>query len=81
MLVRYGGMAPVDVMRATTSVPAEVMGYGDDLGTVRPGMLADLVVFGGDPLDDISAARDVRWVVANGRVYAAAELLERPGAE
>lgn len=81
VLVRYGGMAPVDVMRATTSVPAEVMGYGDDLGTVRPGMLADLVVFGGDPLDDISAARDVRWVVANGRVYAAAELLERPGAE
>jgi imidazolonepropionase-like amidohydrolase len=78
VLTRYGGMDPAEVMRATTSVPAEVMGYGDDLGIVRPGMLADLVVFGGDPLRDITSVRDVRWVVSNGRVYSMEELLERP---
>ncbi|MDH3271137.1 MAG: amidohydrolase family protein [Gemmatimonadota bacterium] len=78
VLVRYGGMDPIDVMRATTSVPAEAMGYGGDLGIVREGMLADLVVFGENPLEDISAARDVRWVVANGRVFSMVELLERP---
>lgn len=79
VLTRYGGMDAVDVMRATTSIPAAEMGYGDDLGVVRPGMLADLVVFGGNPLEDISAVRDVRFVVANGQVNSMAELLVRPG--
>ena len=78
VLTRYGGMEPIDVLRATTSVPAEVMGYGDELGTVRPGALADLVVFGGSPIDDISATRDVRLVVANGNVYTLDELMTRP---
>ncbi len=81
VLVRYGGMSPADAMRATTSVPADVMGYGSELGAVRPGMLADLVVFGGNPLQDIRAARDVRVVVANGRVYQMADLLRRPVAQ
>jgi Tol biopolymer transport system component/imidazolonepropionase-like amidohydrolase len=78
-LVDYGGMRPVDVMRATTSVSADAMGYGAELGAVRPGMLADLVVFGSDPLTDIRAVRDVRTVVRDGRVYAFDELLSRPG--
>jgi len=78
VLARYGGMDPADVLRATTSIPAAVMGYGDDLGVIRPGMLADLVVFGGDPVRDISAVRDVRWVVTNGRAYSLAELLDAP---
>ena len=79
VLTRYGGMEAADVMRATTSIPAAVMGYGDDLGVVRPGMLADLVVFGGNPLEDISAVRDVRFVITNGRVNSMEELLLRPG--
>ena len=78
VLTRYGGMDALDVMRATTSIPADVMGYGEELGSVRPGMLADLVVFGGNPLEDIRAARDVRFVVTNGRVYSMEELLVRP---
>jgi imidazolonepropionase-like amidohydrolase len=81
VLSRYGGMSTIDVMRATTSVSAEAMGYGGELGAVRPGMLADLVVFGGNPLQDIRAARDVRTVIANGRVYSMSELLQRPGAQ
>jgi len=81
VLVRYGGMSTADVMRATTSVSAGVMGYGEELGGVRPGMLADLVVFGGNPLEDIRAVRDVRVVVANGRVYPLADLLRRPVAQ
>jgi imidazolonepropionase-like amidohydrolase len=78
VLTRYGGMEPVDVMRATTSVPAEVMGYGEDLGVIRPGMLADLVVFGGNPLEDIRAARDVRLVMTNGTAYTMNQLMSRP---
>jgi len=77
-LVEYGGMRPIDVMRATTSIAAEALGYGAELGSVRPGMLADLIVLGGDPLTDIRAVRDVRTVIRDGRVYSLDELLERP---
>jgi len=77
-LVRYGGMSALDAMRATTSVSAEAMGYGSDFGSVRPGMLADLVVFGANPLEDIRAVRDVRTVIKDGRVHTLAELLQGP---
>ncbi len=77
-LVELGGMRPVDVMRATTSVAAEALGYGSELGSVREGMLADLIVIDGNPLEDIRAVRSVRTVVKDGRVYDVAELLERP---
>jgi imidazolonepropionase-like amidohydrolase len=78
ILVRYGGLTPADALRAATSVPAEAMGYGAELGRVAEGMLADLVVLGGDPLSDIGAVRDTRIVIANGRVYEMEELLRRP---
>lgn len=76
-LVRYGGMRAVDVLRATTSVSAEALGYAGVLGTVEPGALADLVVIGGDPLSDIRAVREVRVVVQAGRVYEMERLLRR----
>ena len=78
VLTRYGGMDPVDGLRGTTSIAAEAMGYGAEFGAVRPGMLADLVVFGSNPLEDIRAVRDVRFVVTNGQVYPMADLLQRP---
>jgi imidazolonepropionase-like amidohydrolase len=77
-LVDYGGMRPVDVMRATTSVSAEAMGYGGELGAVRPGALADLVILGANPLADIRAVRDVRGVIRDGRPYTLEGLLRRP---
>ena len=77
ILVKYGGMTPLDVMRATTSVPARIMGYGEEFGTITVGRLADLVVFGANPLEDIRATRDVRMVVKNGVVYEPEELLTR----
>lgn len=78
ILVEYGGMTPLDVLRATTSISAEAMGYGHALGTVAAGRLADLVVIGEDPLTDIRAVRDVRHVVSDGRAYTLDELLQRP---
>ncbi|MEM7415709.1 MAG: amidohydrolase family protein [Gemmatimonadota bacterium] len=77
-LVEYGGMAEIDVLRATTSVSADAMGYGELLGSVREGMLADLIVLGANPLNDIRALRDVRWVIENGVVRSAEELLRGP---
>lgn len=78
-LVEYGGMSEIDVLRATTSRSAEAMGYGDVFGSVRPGLLADLVILGGDPTRDITAVRDVRMVIENGRLHTLDDLMRRPG--
>lgn len=75
ILVEYGGMAPIDVLRATTSIPVREMGYGHELGRVAEGFLADLVVLGSDPSRDIRAVRDVRLVIADGRVHTLGDLL------
>ncbi len=75
ILVEYGGMEPVDVLRATTSASAKAMGYGDELGRVEEGMLADMIVVGSDPLSDIRAVRDVRMVIEDGRVHRLADLM------
>ncbi|MCY4646925.1 MAG: amidohydrolase family protein [Gammaproteobacteria bacterium] len=78
ILVRYGRMRPVDVLRATTSASGEALGYEGLLGVVAPGALADLIVLDEDPLQDIAATRSVRTVILGGAVYTTEELLRRP---
>lgn len=48
------GMGPMDAIRAATSTSARLMGVEDRLGTLRTGMLADLVICAGDPVRDIT---------------------------
>ena len=63
------GMTPMQAITSATKVGAEVMRMQDQLGTIEPGKLADLVVIDGDPLTDISLTRTgVVGVVQNGRV-------------
>ena len=77
-LVEYGGIPAIDVMRATTSISADAMGYGGELGSIREGMLADMIILGSDPLVDIRALRDVRMVIEDGHRHTMQQLLERP---
>ena len=56
--VENAGIAPVDVMRWATKHGAELLGMGEDLGTIEEGKLADLLVVDGDPSDDISLLAD-----------------------
>ena len=74
-LVDYGGMTPLDVMRATTSIAAEAMGYGAEIGTIKEGMIADLILLDENPLEDIRAVRKLRWVIKGGKLYSVEELL------
>jgi imidazolonepropionase-like amidohydrolase len=63
------GLSPMDVIEAGTRVSAYVSGRGDELGTLEPGMLADVIVVDGDPLEDLpQAMSDVVLVIKNGEI-------------
>lgn len=60
------GMCPLEVLAATTSSAARLLGYGDELGVLAPGYRADLVVVGGDADDLDGLAGNVRQVWQDG---------------
>jgi imidazolonepropionase-like amidohydrolase len=67
--VQQGGQSPMQAIVSATSLNAEAMRLGDRLGAIAPGMQADLVAVSGDPSHDITALRDVRFVMKGGVVY------------
>jgi Tol biopolymer transport system component len=64
-----GGVTPMEVLRAATLHGAEIVGYGQDLGSIEPGKLADLVILSENPLDDIRNTNTVRYVMKNGELF------------
>lgn len=67
LMVEYG-MKPVDVLRSSTSINADVFGYGNKIGRIRKGLLADLVAVEGDPSVNIKDARNVKMVMKDGKL-------------
>lgn len=68
VLMAAFGMSPRAVLLAATRGNADAIGMADRLGTIAPGMLADLVAVRGDPLGDIGAVRAVGFVMKGGVV-------------
>jgi imidazolonepropionase-like amidohydrolase len=67
--VKDAGEKPMDAIVSATSLSAESLGLGKEIGTVAAGFQADLVAVDGDPLADITAVRRVRFVMKAGKVY------------
>jgi imidazolonepropionase-like amidohydrolase len=67
--VQVAGQPAMEAIGGTTSLAAAALGMADRIGTVAPGMEADLIAVDGDPLRDITALRRVVFVMKGGRVY------------
>lgn len=65
MMVEYG-MQPLDVLRSATSINASVFGYADKIGSIKAGLLADLVAVEGDPSVNIKNIRNIKLVIKGG---------------
>jgi imidazolonepropionase-like amidohydrolase len=67
------GMTPMDALVAATSVAARLLGIDDQVGTIEPGKLADLVLVRGNPLSKITLLQDrdrIVGVMQGGRFVA-----------
>lgn len=67
-LLTEAGLSNRDVLDSATRVGAEILRMADTLGTLQKGMLADVLVIGSDPFEDLHNLRDVRLVIADGRI-------------
>jgi imidazolonepropionase-like amidohydrolase len=67
--VRDGGVDPLAAMVSANSLGAEALAMADQIGTIAPGLQADIIALDGDPLKDITAVRRVVFVMKGGVVY------------
>jgi Tol biopolymer transport system component len=63
------GMTPMEALHCATINGAKIIGRPEDLGSIEPGKLADLIVFDKNPLDDIHNTKTIHWVMKNGELF------------
>jgi imidazolonepropionase-like amidohydrolase len=67
--VRDGGVDPMTALVSANALAAEAMGLADQIGSIAPGLQADIIALDGDPVKDITAVRRVAFVMKGGVVY------------
>ena len=73
-MLQQGGMSNHEALRCATWMGARAIGLDKELGSIQPGLLADLIVIDGDPLKDIRQSENVKYTMVNGRLYDAMTL-------
>ena len=67
--VRDASVDPMTAMVSANSLAAEALGMSNEIGSIAPGLQADIIALSGDPLKDITATRRVVFVMKGGTVY------------
>lgn len=68
-MMAAGGMTNMEALKTATINAAEYIGAGADLGSLKVGKMADLIVLDENPLDDVENTNTISMVMANGRLY------------
>ena len=63
------GMSPMDTIKSATSRAAEMLDMDGQIGVLAPGAYADVIAVNGDPLRDINALGEVKFVMKDGGVF------------
>jgi imidazolonepropionase-like amidohydrolase len=62
------GMTPMQAIECATRINAEILGKASEIGTVEAGKWADLIAVEGNPLEDITELRRVKFVMKKGAI-------------
>jgi Tol biopolymer transport system component len=68
-MLASGGMTPLEMLRCATVNGSKIIGRPQDLGSIEPGKLADLVIMDKSPLDDVHNTNTIHWVMKNGELF------------
>ncbi len=68
-MLQQGGMSNMQALQAATINGANYIGAGNDIGSLKEGKLADLIVLDKNPLEDIRNSQTVKYTMVNGRLY------------
>jgi imidazolonepropionase-like amidohydrolase len=66
-----GGLTPHETLKVVTIFGAEAIGLQQDVGSIEPGKMADLLVLDRNPLESIRNTNSIRYVMKNGELYEA----------
>ncbi|MBK9254124.1 MAG: PD40 domain-containing protein [Saprospiraceae bacterium] len=75
-MLQQGGMTNMQALRSATLNGAEYLGMDKEIGSLKTGKLADLIIIDGDPLKNILDTENVLYTMVNGRLYDAASMNE-----
>lgn len=68
-MINQGGLSNLETLKAATINSSEYIGAGEDIGSLKVGKLADLIVMDKNPLEDIENTLSINMVMVNGRLY------------